>query len=155
MKSKNFYFEEFKKLVEARKESSIYGIREKLTKNEPRKIQTALLNFFTRLEKLIQNPNLKYRDLSLFVIDHKFLFPHKNTTLTLEKGGPTLIINTQGLLYELFKAIDLVEYFDLIIELQEVLSDLHGILSKGEKVEKYKKNVFEVIKKIKNLLTKH
>lgn len=155
MKGKNFYFEEFKKLIKARKEDTIYGITGHLIRRKPKKIRNALLGFLSRLEDLIQLENLKYSDISLFVIDPNFLFPHRKTGLTLVEGGPTLVISTKGLLYELFQAIDLSKYSNLITRLQNNISELHSIISKNkfEKAEKYKDSTLKIIRKIKKLLS--
>lgn len=133
MKNKNFYSDEFRKLTKARKADSIYGIGKNLIKKEPQYIKKALLNLLVNLEKLVQNPKLKYSDLSLFVVDPKFLFPHKKTHLTLEGIGPTLIVSSKGLLYELLKAIDLEKHAKLIIKLQKAIKDLHSALSQQKK----------------------
>lgn len=150
---KNFYSRSFKNLIGARKKDSVYGINPDLVKKEPKHIKKALLNLLVSIEKLIQNPKLKYSDLSLFVIDPKFLFPHKKTSLTLEGIGPTLTVSSKGLLYELLKAIDLEKHAKLIIKLQKAIKDLHSALSQQKKdIDEYKKNVLKIIRGLKDII---
>lgn len=89
----------------------------------------------------------------MFVIDPKFLFPHKKTNLTLEGIGPTLIVSSKGLLYELLKAIDLEKHAKLIIKLQKAIKDLHSALSQQKKdLNEYKKNVLKIIRRLKDII---
>jgi hypothetical protein len=154
MKNNKLYLQIYEKLREAREKDTYYGISKNLIKKNTENIRKALLDFLRELENLIKSPNLKYSDISLFYIDSKFLFPQKNVNLSLEKGGPVLIISTKGLLYELFKAIDLEKHFSLIIKLQKSISNLNETLSEGRKKEaiKYKEKTFKIIKEIKNIL---
>jgi hypothetical protein len=123
------YLKAYKILTEARKRSLKQHDNVELSKLEIRK---GILEFLNFLEKIINSPNLKYSDISLFVVlDDKFIFPKEseNFYYTLDEHGPTLQIKTKGLLFELMGAINLEQYEYLIGKLEDELSNLHEALS--------------------------
>ena len=120
-------------------------------------IKKRLLEFLNFLEKIIKNQRLKYSDISLFVVvDDKFIFPQEseNFYYTLDKYGPTVKIKTEGLLYELMKALDLERYKDLVIKLNDELSELHEALSlnKKEQINERKKKVLKLISELRDVI---
>ncbi len=151
----NLYLKTYKNLIRARKQDTMFGIKPNLKKNNLKNIRGSLINFLDSLYNLIKNPKLKYSDICLFVIDHKFIFPHKNYKMIIDDYGPTLTINTNGLLYEIFKAFDLENNFDYVYKLQDLISDLHFYLSNDnlKGADKIKKELLDLVSKIKKIVT--
>jgi hypothetical protein len=148
------YQKAYKILIEAKKKSLKQHDNIELSKLE---IKKGLLGFLNFLEKIINSPNLKYSDISFFVVlDDKFIFPKEdgNFYYTLDEYGPTLQIKTKGLLFELIRAINLEQYEYLIVKLEDELSNLHESLSlnKTDEIEERKKKVLEVISEFKNII---
>jgi len=153
----NYYLKAYKILIEPRRK--FYKSEDKFEpnfdKNVITEIKKALLRFLKLLKKLISSSKLKYSDLSPFVVlDKKFLFAKDKIYRTLNNYGPTLEITTKGLLYELMKSLDLEKYNNLILELEEKLSNLHESLSlnRTEGIEKNRKKVLEAISKMEEII---
>jgi hypothetical protein len=151
---KGYYQKAYKILIEAKKRSLKQHGNIELSKLE---IKKGLLEFLNFLEKIISSSNLKYSDISLFVVlDDKFIFPQEseNFYYTLDEYGPTLQIKTKGLLYELVRALNLEHCEYLILQLQDTLSNLHEALSlnRTEEIDEKRKEVLEVISKFKNII---
>jgi hypothetical protein len=148
------YHKAYRILMEARKRSLKQHGNVELSKLE---IKKGLLEFLNFLEKIINSPNLKYSDISLFVVlDDKFIFPKESESFyyTLNEHGPTLQIKTKGLLFELIRAINLEQYEYLIVKLEDELSNLHEALSlnRSDEIEERRKKVLEVISEFKNII---
>jgi hypothetical protein len=151
---KEKYSKAYKILTEAKKRSLKQHDNVELSRLE---IKKGILEFLNFLEKIINSPNLKYSDISFFVVlDDKFIFPkeEENFYYTLDEYGPTLQIKTKGLLFELIRAINLEQYEYLIVKLEDELSNLHEALSlnKTDEIEERKKKVLEVISEFKNII---
>ena len=126
---KEKYLKAYKILTEAKERALKQHDNTELSKLE---IKKSLLEFLNFLEKIINSHNLKYSDISLFVVlDDKFIFPHEgeNFYYALDKYGPTLKIKTKGLLSELVRALNLEHCKNLIFQLQDALINLHEALS--------------------------
>jgi hypothetical protein len=151
---KEKYLKAYKILTEAKERSLKQHDNTELSKLE---IKKGLLEFLNFLEKIINSPNLKYSDISLFVVlDDKFIFPQEgeNFYYALDKYGPTLQIKTKGLLSELVRALNLEHCENLIFQLQDALINLHEALSlnRTDEIEENRKKVLEVISKFKNII---
>jgi hypothetical protein len=148
------YLKAYEILTEAKKRSLKQHDNTELSKLE---IKKSLLEFLNFLEKIINSPNLKYSDISLFVVlDDKFIFPHEgeNFYYALDKYGTTLQIKTKGLLSELVRALNLEHCENLIFQLQDALINLHEALSlnRTDEIEENRKKVLEVISEFKNII---
>jgi|GEM_PF-5233604 len=151
---KEKYSKAYKILTEAKERSLKQHDNVELSKLE---IKKGILEFLNFLEKIINFPNLKYSDISFFVVlDDKFIFPKEdeNFYYTLDEYGPTLQIKTKGLLFELMRALNLEHCEYLIVKLEEELSNLHEALSlnKTDEIEEKRKKVLEVISEFKNII---
>jgi hypothetical protein len=151
---KEKYSKAYKILTEAKKKSLKQHDNAELSRLE---IKKGLLEFLNFLEKIVSSPKLKYSDISLFVIlDNKFIFPQEseNFYYTLDEYGPSLQVKTKGLLSELLRSLNLEHCENLILQLQDALSDLYEVLSlnRREETEEKRKKVLELVSKFKNII---
>jgi hypothetical protein len=151
---KEKYLKAYKILTEAKERSLKQHNNIELSKLE---IKKGLLGFLNFLEEIINSPNLKYSDISLFVVlDDKFIFPkeEENFYYTLDEYGPTLQIKTKGLLFELMRVLNLEHCEYLVVKLEDELSNLHEALSlnRTDEIEEKRKKVLEVISEFKNII---
>jgi hypothetical protein len=92
---KEKYSKAYKILTEAKERSLKQHDNVELSKLE---IKKGILEFLNFLEKIINSSNLKYSDISFFVVlDEKFILPEEdeNFYYTLDEHGPTLQIKTK------------------------------------------------------------
>ena len=151
------YYKIYKDFLTAIERDSPHGISSKIKKGDTKNIKNALLKFFLTLEKTVTLPKLKYSDISPFVlIDPKFLFPHQKVNIVLDNYGAQLEIKTKGLLFQIFKSLDLVEHFNLIKKLYKTLLNLQASLSINNisEIEKYKNQALKLLRRLKELLNR-
>jgi hypothetical protein len=153
-KPKGYYQKAYRILIETKKKSLKQHKNIELSRLE---IKKGLLEFLNFLEKIVSSPKLKYSDISLFVIlDNKFIFPQEseNFYYTLDEYGPSLQVKTKGLLSELLRSLNLEHCENLILQLQDALSDLYEVLSlnRREETEEKRKKVLELVSKFKNII---
>jgi len=119
-------------------------------------LRKSLLFFINKLREILQTAKIDYQLLSYFVLlDPKYLFPCERKTESIDNYGAIVEIKTEGLLIQIFRALDLMHNKNLIYELYDTLSELHASLSKKDDPETIKKltnNALLVLDKLEEIL---